>query len=207
MSSASWSHASFNEQTFSLEKSLSSVGTHWIKKTKDIQISLSHCSCSTYNLKQSTKSHRDHCHCPAWSNASSKAPQAATSGAGPTWPDATLSGAGILRAYQVEPPKWLLESCTSGGGSRWVRDVTPYHDTHFMRFIQILRVRAAHAEKGAQSLFPVAGPSAGTQHRRTSLDLWIQCHASSTSPAGSLGSLGIKLGNRFILTDPTNNIQ
>lgn len=103
-----------------------------LKKPKDIQISLSHCSCSTYNLKQSTKSHRDHCHCPAWSNASSKAPQAATSGAGPTWPDATLSGAGILWAYQVEPPKWLLESCTSGGGSRWVRDVTPCHDTHFI---------------------------------------------------------------------------
>ena len=82
-----------------------------------------------------------------------------------------------------------------------------------MLFIQILYmlfflwVRAAHAEKGAQSLFPVAGPSAGTQHRRTSLDLWIRCHARSTSPAGSLGSLGIKLGNRFMLTDPTNNIQ
>ena len=37
---------------------------------------------------QGTKSHRDHCHCPASSNASSSAPQAATSGAGPCRPEA-----------------------------------------------------------------------------------------------------------------------
>ena len=179
----------------------------------DIQISLSHCSCSTYNLKQSTKSHRDHCHCPAWSNASSKAPQAATSGAGPTWPDAMMQlflVPGSFGLIRLSPQSGSLNHAHQvgevGEWEMWHHAMI-HTSSHFMLFIQILRVRAAHAEKGAQSLFPVAGPSAGTQHRRTSLDLWIQCHASSTSPAGSLGSLGIKLGNRFILTDPTNNIQ
>ena len=51
VSSASWSHASFNDQTFWLQQSLSGVGTHRINRTRrtktkkqtDIQqISLSH---------------------------------------------------------------------------------------------------------------------------------------------------------------------